>query len=246
MGRTNCSICRHSDRASIDIAMLAGESDSAIARKWGLTQTAATIHRAKHLVTSPANMSPARREEHDAALARFAISSKADRVSRIQSLIDRMDSLMQSRARAYSHVPGGDSGLLVARQREVAGEVVHEEVLDAMVLKEYRELLRQAAGELGQWDVTGKAAREDVGTNITVIQAVSGPGETRQVIAADARPGTSKPMPALESPRAEGLISALNRTFAQHSITSEAINSVAVPVADGPAEGASDGGAGGE
>lgn len=246
MGRTNCSICRHSDRASIDIAMLAGESDSAIARRWNLTQTAATIHRAKHLVTSPAQMTPALREAHETALARFAISSKVDRVSRIQSLIDRMDSLMASRARAYSHVPGGDSGLLVARQREVAGEVVHEEVLDAMVLKEYRELLRQAAGELGQWDVTGKAAREDTGTSITVIQAVSGPGEPRQVIAADARPGAAKPLPALESPRPQGLISALNDAFRQHSITSETIESVAVPVADEPVAGASDGGEGGE
>lgn len=253
MGRTNCSICRHSDRAAIDIAMLAGESDSAIARKWGLTQTAATIHRAKHLVTSPANMSPARREEHDAALAKFALSKKAARVGELEKLYQRITRVMDARSAEYTHLPGGDSGLIGLKLRSIGtgenAQVVEDAVFDSALAQQAREVLKAIAGEMGEWDITGagaRAANDSGATSITVIQAVSGPGETRQVIAADARPGAAKPLPALESPRPQGLISALNDAFKQHSITSEAIDCVSVPVADGPGEGASDGVEGGE
>lgn len=232
MGRTNCSICRHQQRAEIDIAMMAGESDAAVARRWDLTPTAVTIHRAKHLVTSPANMTPARREAHEQALVQFAISAKSNRVARIQSLVDRLDLLMAERSKAYANVPGGASGLLVVRQREIGGEIVNEEVFDTMAVKEYRELLRQAAGELGEWDVTGSRNREESGTSVTVIQAVAAPVESPFVATADARPGQPRTLPAQSQTVTIGPLRQMDRELKQSSIRSGAGHDAALPVAD--------------
>lgn len=44
-----CRTCRHPDRQAIDRALVAGEPESAVARKFGLARTSVQYHHANHL-----------------------------------------------------------------------------------------------------------------------------------------------------------------------------------------------------
>lgn len=219
--------------------MLAGESDAAVARRWDLTPTAVTIHRAKHLVTSPANMSPARREAHEQALSQFALAKKANRVGELQSLYGRLQRVMEARAAQYQHLPGGDSGLVSLKLRSIGSgadaQVVEDAVFDAALVQQAREVLKSIAGELGEWDITGAGARSQDGSNtasITIVQAVAAPVESPFVATADARPGANRTLPAQSQTVTIGPLRQLDRELRQSSIRSDAGQDAALPVAD--------------
>lgn len=85
-----------------------------------------------------------------------AIALQEYRVLRLADLEARYVQLIEERAAALDgKVPGGGTGLLVQQTKIVRSgddvEIVHEYKADTAVTKEIRDLLKQAAQELGQW-----------------------------------------------------------------------------------------------
>jgi hypothetical protein len=105
----------------------------------------------------------ARVEEHvDAtrvAVRDRAISDRAGRLDALQERWHLLQLLMCSRAREMKDVPGGETGLLVKRLRftRVSGgralqlQEVPDYQVDYQLLRELREMERQASMEMGQW-----------------------------------------------------------------------------------------------
>lgn len=175
--------------------MAGGDSDNRIASEFDVNNTAVAVHRLKHLNLSPARMGPQQRLAYEAALSNFAIASKSNRLAKLQAAADRLERIIEDRAREYAHLVGGSSGLLVPRKRGIGtgetAEVIEDEVFDVFVLREYRSTLEQAAKECGEWDITGAGRREDTataGANVTIQQVIHGHAHT--AIAADPRPGS--------------------------------------------------------
>lgn len=94
------------------------------------------------------------REMGDAA-KRHAISRKARRVQGYDDRRRRLLEVVEARAGDMPGVAGGPTGLLVRTVKVVgsgpAAQVVEEYAVDTGLLKELRELEKQAAVELGQW-----------------------------------------------------------------------------------------------
>lgn len=84
----------------------------------------------------------------------------AERLNRVQALDDRwlrMRRIIAERAASaeMQSVPGGTSGLLIRTVKGVGGgenfQVVDEYAVDTGLLRELREVEKQAAQEMGQW-----------------------------------------------------------------------------------------------
>jgi hypothetical protein len=88
---------------------------------------------------------------------RHAIARKARRIRDYEDRRRRMLSVIDERASQpeMTTVPGGQSGLLCHTVKSIGGgdnaQVVDEYEVDTGLLKELRELEKQAAMELGQW-----------------------------------------------------------------------------------------------
>jgi hypothetical protein len=87
------------------------------------------------------------------------ISEREERLRRLQDRCDRMDAIIEARARKMgAEIEGGESGLFV---RDYKGQNANRAVykLDDTLLRELRAHEQQAAQELGQWterrEVTG-------------------------------------------------------------------------------------------
>lgn len=98
-------------------------------------------------------------EEHRAAwreaVRSHGIAVKERRILALADKVRRLEQILAERAARGGVEPGSSTGLLV-RQLKAAGagrhqQLVEEYVLDAPLLREYRELLRQVAQELGEW-----------------------------------------------------------------------------------------------
>lgn len=95
--------------------------------------------------------------EINAGLLKRAISHRERRVARQNDTWFRLQRLIAARAAdpVMADVPGGSTGLMVARQKMLgSGDnaiLVTEYEFDAAVAKELRDLEKQAATELGQW-----------------------------------------------------------------------------------------------
>ena len=98
--------------------------------------------------------------------ARHAIARRHRRVARLQDRWDRLDRVVQERSAdpQMRNAPGGKTGLLVRRIKVIgkgqAAREVEEYELDAALLREEREMAKQAAIELGQWDQPEAVASE--------------------------------------------------------------------------------------
>src|SRR5438105_1095656 len=53
-----CTVCTHAERAAIDAALVAGDASRDVARRFGLSATAASRHRTAHLPRPPARATP--------------------------------------------------------------------------------------------------------------------------------------------------------------------------------------------
>jgi hypothetical protein len=105
-------------------------------------------------------------------LGRHAIARKLRRMAAYDRRWRALNRVIEGRAAdpAMRGVPGGETGLLVRTVKVIgsgeAAREVEEYKLDAALLKELRELERQAAEEAGQWgtkhDVRGVAASGSV------------------------------------------------------------------------------------
>lgn len=89
---------------------------------------------------------------------RFAIARQHRRVKALNERWEKLKQIVRQRAAApeMANVPGGTTGLLVRKVKSIgAGDnarEVEEFEVDTGLLKEIRELEKQAAQELGQWD----------------------------------------------------------------------------------------------
>lgn len=85
------------------------------------------------------------------------IANRQVRLKRLNARWDQIDRIFRQRASDPNHigVPGHDTGLLAHEQRSIGGgelaTVVDIYKADTPLLKEERELAKQAAIELGQW-----------------------------------------------------------------------------------------------
>lgn len=84
------------------------------------------------------------------SLQKKGIRDKERRLAKLDRLARRIELVMRERAADMADVPGGQSGLLV---RDYKGGQIMTEIykFDAAMAKEYREAMKQAAIELGEW-----------------------------------------------------------------------------------------------
>lgn len=81
-----------------------------------------------------------------------AIRERQYRLTVLQELVDKLRLVIKERAEMYKDCGGGGStGLLVLRKRNVGKVVVEELVIDAVVISELKDLLKQGAIETGEW-----------------------------------------------------------------------------------------------
>ena len=181
-----CGICRDSKRGEIERAMLAGDSDVAIAKQFNHYPSTVTVHRAKHLEIAPTRLSPNDKAQYREALRDFHIASVASRVGTIQSLIDDLQTVKEERARAFAHCVGGATGLVVSRQKALGKEVVWEEEIDLGLVREIKSLVQVAASLIGEWDPSGAGAIDaGAGANVTIYQSIQGGNTQQAIVSAD-------------------------------------------------------------
>jgi hypothetical protein len=93
----------------------------------------------------------------DAEISRKGIARQMRRVEAQDDRWRRMRAVVEARSAdpELAAAPGGDTGLLVRQQKALGGgdnfQIVDEFAVDTGLLREMRELEKQAAQELGQW-----------------------------------------------------------------------------------------------
>ena len=104
----------------------------------------------------------ARLNEHqqrlDAECYNYACGAKRERVRRLQLLINKIERVIEQRAKKYAsdaEAIGGDTGMVIHRVRyhKTGSDYVRvtETEFDAALVRELRELHKQLAIEMGQW-----------------------------------------------------------------------------------------------
>ncbi len=195
---------QHPEKDRIIDMLLAGESLRKISESVFPAVTPMSLHRYKRSRVTPALKNArltAKALKRDglsaiAAKAQAEELAKQDvmdapiiaaREKRVQALHDwweRLRKLATERGADMPDVPGGSTGLLVRRHKSIgSGEnarEVEEYELDGVLLKEYREFMKQAAQELGQWEADKAGSGTALQVNI-VMPAVQ-PREQGEVI----------------------------------------------------------------
>lgn len=99
------------------------------------------------------------------AILNRGIADKAKRIGAYDRRWRKMHSVIEARGKDLaSDVAGGESGLLVRTVKQIGGgenaQIIEEYAVDTGLLRELRELEKQAAIEVGQWtekkDITSK------------------------------------------------------------------------------------------
>jgi hypothetical protein len=138
-------------------ATLAAEdelTDAEIAARVGITKR--TLERWKLVPAFAEKVRQLAREMGDAA-ARYAIGRKVRRLQGYDERRGRLLSVIEGRAAdpSMQAVAGGPTGLLVRTVKSIGGgdnaQVVEEFAVDTGLLRELRELEKQAAQDAGQW-----------------------------------------------------------------------------------------------
>lgn len=182
---------QHPEKDRILDMLLAGEPLRHIAQSVCPPVTAMSLHRYRRNKVTPALKNArvaakALKRDGLSAIAAKAQSEElakqdvtdapiiAARERRVQALYDwweRLRQLATERGADMPDVPGGKTGLLVRRIKSIgsgpSAREVEEYELDGVLLKEYREFMKQAAQELGQWDAD-KAGSTNVNVNIVL------------------------------------------------------------------------------
>lgn len=138
-----------------------------------------------------AEVQDARRAVDEQALE----TGRARRRSRLQGLedkLDRMEQVIEARAKEYADIPGGDTGLLTLSKRR-EGDMY---LIDPVLLREYREYSKQIAEEVG-----GKLTNQvNVNSNISADEATTDEDRANKINellkVAMQKSGIKKTMPA--------------------------------------------------
>lgn len=134
--------------------------------------------------------------EYAQATLELQIADRNQRVLGLQDKMSRIEKLIDARSKdkQMAEVAGGDTGLLVAEEKIIGfGENATLTTLvrfDAAVIKEYRETIKQAAQELGQWsegkqtvDHTGEITHKHVDATAVSVAEVFLPHEIEAALA---------------------------------------------------------------
>jgi hypothetical protein len=103
---------------------------------------------------------------------RFAVARRHRRVKAQNDRWRKMKRVMRERAAApeMANVPGGKTGLLVRKVKSIGGgesaHEVEEYEVDTGLLKEIRDLEKQVAQEVNQWEAGKGADRPNVNLNV--------------------------------------------------------------------------------
>lgn len=95
--------------------------------------------------------------EYRARIRRSGIAVLENRIAKLADIQWRMDQVIAERAKAYGkpEIPGGSSGLVAMETKGIGSKgefrIVEEYKVDAALLREYREFLKEGAQQLGQW-----------------------------------------------------------------------------------------------
>ncbi len=103
---------------------------------------------------------------------RFAVARRHRRVRAMNDRWRKMKQVLRERAAApeMENVPGGKTGLLVRKVKSIGGgdsaREVEEYEVDTGLLKEIRDLEKQVAQEVGQWEAGKGDDRPNVNLNV--------------------------------------------------------------------------------
>lgn len=107
---------------------------------------------------------------------RKGIARKEKRLEALQDRWDRCKQIIEERAADQSlrGIPGGETGLLLRQVKSVGkpAKMVEEYVVDVALLREMREMEKQAALELGDWTEHHEVTGEIKGTIHVLHQAM--------------------------------------------------------------------------
>ena len=107
-------------------------------------------------------------------LSRVSIANRLQRIKKLDRLASKLEGVMEARAEQHKDVPGGDTGILAHDVKSIGGGEFAERVdlynVDTGLTKEYRETMKQAAIEAGQWNEQTEplAAYEQTGSEYTL------------------------------------------------------------------------------
>lgn len=86
---------------------------------------------------------------------RLSVANKSRRIQDYQNIRDRIQTVIDGRAEAYSHIPGGKSGLLVKQVKSIGSGInayeASEYVYDTSLVRDILAISKQAAIEKGEW-----------------------------------------------------------------------------------------------
>ena len=113
-----------------------------------------------------------------AALMDLGIADKRARVARLEDKVLKLEAFFaaraaqqQARLEGLPAIPGAETGLVAVTYKSAGKKVIEEYAADTGSIAEMRNLLRQAAIELGEWtekqELTGKDGK-DLTTHVTV------------------------------------------------------------------------------
>jgi hypothetical protein len=156
----SCPICRNKEVDRINIDMLDGIGTQNLAEKYRLPKSELDYHKKSgHASRALTKMVL---DAHNGPLSPFVaiqIASKVERMTKLQTIVEKVEQVIRERAEAYSHLPGGSTGLVGLKLRTVgqgaAAREVEESFFDKELAGEYRALLEQAAKEAGEWKPDG-------------------------------------------------------------------------------------------
>lgn len=124
------------------------------------------------------------RQELDEQILQQGVARRAARIRRYNDRLRRMDKVIEQRAEApeMAGVPGGDTGLLVRTFKSVGvgenNQLISEYAVDVGLLREMRELEKQAAQDLGQWTEKADLTSGGVPFEFTInIDRLDGPDD---------------------------------------------------------------------
>jgi uncharacterized protein YerC len=137
------------------------------------------------------------KEEFRKEVAGYAIAQRAHRVQRLQKRWDGIQKITEERAEKLKEVPGGSSGLLARDVKSIgAGEDAYQVDVyrfDAAMVKEERELAKQAAIEMGEWQErvqhSGEVTSISDDDRAARIAAILDTARARRDRQADSEPG---------------------------------------------------------
>jgi hypothetical protein len=136
--------------------------------------------------------------ELGAVAQRKAIGRRARRLAALDDRWQRMKAVIAARADEMKDVPGGgSSGLLVKAVKSIGSgdnaREVEEYAVDAALLREMRELEKQAAQETGQWAEKVEHSGPEGGPVSFIEVRLGKPPDRRDDAGRETRPGVQLP-----------------------------------------------------